>query len=60
MLEKHDDKSSWAIGGTTIIGLGIGFIYLRTDVMVFVACILIGVGAGLVLVSFLERMNRNR
>ena len=52
---KHDDKSSWAIGGTTMIGIGVGLMYLRTDVMIFVGCILIGVGAGLVLAPFLSR-----
>ena len=48
-MNKEDDRSYWAIGGTTMIGVGVGLMYLRTDVMIFVGCILIGVGAGLVL-----------
>ena len=41
---KKDDKSSWAIGGTTLMGIGVGFIFLRTSALIFVACILIGIG----------------
>jgi len=50
MNETNDkcDKSSWVIGGTTLIGIGAGFIFLRTSALLFVACILIGIGLGLV------------
>ncbi len=43
------DKSSWAIGGTTLMRIGGGFIFLRTSALLFVACILIGIGLGLVI-----------
>lgn len=46
---KKDDKGSWVIGGTTLIGIGIGFILLRTSVLFFVASILIGIGVGIVI-----------
>lgn len=52
---NNKDKSSWAIGGTTIIGLGVGFIFLQTSALFFVASLLIGVGAGLVLVPIISR-----
>ncbi len=57
MTEKKVDKSSWAIGGMTIIGVGVGFIFLQTAPLVFVACILIGVGLGLVLAAIISRKN---
>ena len=46
---KKDDKSGWIIGGTTLIGIGVGFIFLKTSAILLVACVLIGIGAGLVL-----------
>ena len=49
MICKKNDKSTWAIGGTTLIGLGVGFIFLQTSALLFVASILIGVGLGLVI-----------
>ena len=30
-MNKKDDKSTWIIGGTTLIGLGVGFIFLKTS-----------------------------
>jgi len=50
-----DDKSSWAIGGTTMIGIGVGFIFLETSPLIFVACLMIGVGVGLVLAPILSK-----
>ena len=41
MTTKKDDKSSWAIGGTIIIGVGVGFFFLPSSPLLFVACILI-------------------
>jgi hypothetical protein len=54
-VENKSDKSSWAIGGTTLIGLGIGLIFLKTSVLFFVASILIGIGSGLVVAPFISR-----
>ena len=56
-MHTKDDKSSWVIGGTTLIGIGVGFIFLRTSVLLFIASILIGIGAGLVITPFLSRKN---
>jgi hypothetical protein len=39
-MDNKSDKSSWAIGGTTLIGLGVGLIFLKTSVLFFVASIL--------------------
>ena len=59
-MNKKDDKSAWVIGGTTLIGLGVGFIFLKTSVLIFVASILIGIGAGLVLAPLISAINRQK
>jgi len=51
---KGCDKSSWAIGGTTLIGIGVGFILLQTSALLFVASILIGIGLGLVIACIIS------
>jgi hypothetical protein len=52
---KKEDQSSWVIGGTTLIGIGVGFIFLKTSALFFVASILIGIGLGLVLAPIISR-----
>ena len=59
-MNKKDDKSAWVIGGTTLIGLGVGFIFLKTSVLIFVASTLIGIGAGLVLAPLISAINRQK
>jgi len=57
-VDNKSDKSSWAIGGTTLIGLGVGFIFLKTSVLFFAASILIGIGAGLVITSIISSVKK--
>jgi len=58
---KEKDISSWAIGGTTLVGLGVGLIYLQTSVLAFVASLIIGVGAGLIITPLISAINnRNK
>jgi len=45
------DRGAWAIGGTTMIGLGVGFIFLTTNI--FIASLLTGIGLGLVIAALL-------
>jgi hypothetical protein len=52
------DKSTWAIGGTTLIGLGVGFVFLKASPLFFVASILIGIGLGLVITALISREKR--
>jgi hypothetical protein len=59
-MNKKDDKSTWVIGGTTLIGLGVGFIFLKTSALMFVASILIGIGVGLVIASLFSTINRQK
>jgi hypothetical protein len=55
---KKGDKSSWVIGGTTLIGIGVGFIFLKASALLFVASILIGIGVGLVITALISSKNR--
>jgi cyanate permease len=54
-ISKKNDKSTWVIGGTTLIGIGVGFIFLQESALFFVASILIGIGVGLVITSLISR-----
>jgi len=57
-MNKINDKSTWVIGGTTLIGIGVGFIFLQESALFFVASILIGIGLGLVIASLISREKR--
>lgn len=57
--EKSRDKASWAIGGCTLIGLGVGLIFLKTSVLWFVASLLIGIGLGLLIVAVLSGLKKS-
>ena len=54
-MDTKNDRSSWVIGGTTLIGVGVGLIFLKTSALIFVASILIGIGAGLVIAPFVSK-----
>ena len=54
--EKKDERRGWIIGGTTCIGIGVGFIFLHISALLFVACIMIGIGAGLVIDGVMSSM----
>ena len=52
--KKKTDKSTWAIGGFLLIGLGVGFFFLKTSPLAFVGCILAGLGLGLVTTAIIS------
>lgn len=53
--EKRTDKSTWAIGGGVLLGLGVGMFFLQTSVLAFVGSILAGLGIGLVATAVISR-----
>lgn len=57
MTDKKEDKSTWAIGGTTVIGVGVGLIFVQTSPLLMVASVLIGVGLGLVITPIISALN---
>jgi len=56
---SKDDKSSWAIGGGLLAGLGVGFFFLQTSALAFVGSLLAGLGAGLVISSIVSCCKRD-
>ena len=50
------DKSTWAIGGGLLLGLGVGFFFLQHSALFFVGCILAGLGVGLMATSIISKM----
>jgi len=52
---KKEDKSTWAIGGGVLIGIGAGIFYIRTYPLGLVAFTLIGIGIGLIITSIISR-----
>ena len=57
MKNKKDcnDCAGLAIGGGTMIGLGVGFIFLEASPLYFVASIMLGIGIGLFIASYISR-----
>ncbi len=51
---KWDDRAGLAIGGGTMIGLGVGFFFLRMSPLYFVGCLLAGIGVGLAVAAIIS------
>jgi hypothetical protein len=51
---EKNDKSTWAIGGGLLIGLGVGFFFLKASALAFVGSMLAGLGLGLMVTSILS------
>jgi hypothetical protein len=56
-IEKKEDRSLWAIGGSSLAGLGAGFFFLQISPLAFVGCLLIGLGFGLVIVPVISALD---
>jgi len=52
-MANNKDKSTWAIGGGLLLGLGLGFVFLKTSVLYFVGCIIGGLGLGLLVTAII-------
>lgn len=52
------DQGAWVIGGTTLVGIGVGFFLLSTSTLFFVASILTGIGLGLVIAAFMPKAEK--
>ncbi len=57
MTNKVHDKSTWAIGGGLLTGLGVGFFFLHESPLAFVGSMLVGLGLGLVITSIISSKN---
>jgi hypothetical protein len=54
MADRNNDRSTWAIGGGLLLGLGIGFFFLQESALAFVGSLLSGLGVGLIITSILS------
>ena len=54
-MDKKEDKSTWAIGGGVLLGIGVGFFFLRQNVFAFVGSILAGLGIGLIITTLVSK-----
>jgi len=54
MTDKKNDKSTWAIGGGVLIGLGVGFFFLPKFPLAFVGSMMAGLGLGLVITALIS------
>lgn len=55
---KKGDKSTWATGGGLLIGIGVGFFFLKASALAFVGSILAGLGLGLVVTSIISSIKQ--
>jgi F0F1-type ATP synthase assembly protein I len=55
---RDNDKSTWAIGGGVLVGIGVGFFFLEASPMAFVGCTLAGLGFGLMVTSIISVLKR--
>ena len=58
MAEKKNDKSTWAIGVGLLLGLGVGFFFLKASPLFFVGSMIAGLGAGLIMTSILSNKRK--
>jgi hypothetical protein len=59
MADGKEDKSTWAIGGGLLLGLGVGFFFLRESALAFVGSMLAGLGLGLMVTSILSSRGKS-
>ena len=53
---KKLDKSTWAIGGGALLGVGVGFFFLDQSALYFVGAILSGLGLGLFVTAIISKL----
>jgi F0F1-type ATP synthase assembly protein I len=53
-----EDKSTWAIGGGVLLGIGVGFFFLPGSPFGFVGSLLAGLGLGLIVTAVLSVLRR--
>ncbi len=54
MAENKQDKSTWAIGGGLLAGLGVGFFFLPASPLSFVGALIAGLGFGLIATALIS------
>jgi len=57
-VKPREDRSSWAVGGGVLLGVGAGFFLLEWSPMAFVGSIVGGLGLGLMVTAILSSIRR--
>ena len=52
---KKSDKTTWAIGGGVLLGLGVGFFFLQQSALYFIGSLISGLGVGLILAAVISK-----
>ena len=55
MIKRKDDKSTWAIGGGILGGIGLDLLYHTYNPMAIPALTILGLGMGLMITSIISR-----
>ena len=55
MTNNKNDKSAWIIGGSMLIGMGVGLFFIHKFPIAFVAYIFLGLVLGLMITDILSR-----
>ncbi len=55
-VNDKSDKTTWAIGGGVLIGLGVGFFFLHQSVLYFIGSLLAGLGVGVLVTAILSKI----
>jgi len=53
--DRKQDKSTWAIGGGLLVGIGVGFFFLQESPLAFIGSLICGLGLGLLITSIISR-----
>lgn len=54
-VSNKSGKTSWAIGGGVLTGLGMGFFFLHQSALFFVGSLIAGLGLGLIVAALLSK-----
>lgn len=49
-----NERSSWAVGGGTMLGVGVGFFFFPHSIFSFVGSIIAGIGLGLLVAALIK------
>jgi hypothetical protein len=55
-VSNKSDKTTWAIGGGVLLGLGVGFFFLHQSALYLVGSLIAGLGVGLLAAAILSRI----
>lgn len=55
-VNKKSDKTTWAIGGGVVLGLGVGFFFLHQSALYLIGSLIAVLGIGLLAAAILSKI----